>query len=252
MKKKGIALFLAIFLMYASLPITLAEGETIAELVVGTVDATADSEVTVPVTIRNCEMVDSLQFHLNYDSTALSVVRVTPGDTFPAEYCVTNVDEKNRIRAACISALGLTGEGTVLSVTFKVLTASGSAVTVTDAAATRVNADFQQSKAYLTFTDGGVTVASVALPAPVVTPWIAATPVPTPSPEPTPTPMGTPAVIENETIQTPAGDSAMTAGSPKTLLIVLIIVAVMLIAAALVIVLTEKRNQKKKRRKPGK
>ena len=57
-------------------------------------------------------------------------------------------------------------------------------MSVTSGIVTRVDADYNQSSAYVAIQDGGISAGSAALPAPAVTPWVPATPVPTPSPTP--------------------------------------------------------------------
>lgn len=168
-----------------------AETDKVVHLAVGSVDGAVGDEVEVPLLLSDCVGVDSLELDLNYDAAALSVAKVVPGDLFPVEYCVTNTDQPGVIHIACASALGLKGDGTLLSVRFQILTAAGSALAVTthlnEKELTFINADYQQFGAYLTLENGGVSVGGATVPAPLVTPWTPATPIPTPSPSPTPT-----------------------------------------------------------------
>ena len=179
-----------------AVPAARAEGDggeedKIVRLSVGSVSGEAGDLVDVPLLLSDCAGVDSLELDLNYDAAALSVVSVTPGDLFPAEYCVTNIDQAGVIHIACATALGLEGDGTLLSVRFQVLTAAGSALTVTthlnEKEITYIDADYNQFGAYLLLENGGVSVGGASVPAPLVTPWTPATPIPTPTPSPTPT-----------------------------------------------------------------
>jgi len=175
---------------------TRAEGESgetdrIVHLAVGSASGEVGDEVEIPLLLSDCAGGDSLELDLNYDSAALSVVKVVPGDLFPVEYCVTNADQPGVIHIACASALGLEGDGTLLTVRFQILTAAGSALTVTthlnEKELTYIDADYNQFGAYLTLENGGVNVGGASAPAPLVTPWTPATPIPTPTPSPTPT-----------------------------------------------------------------
>jgi len=165
-----------------------AEDEDSVRIQVDTVSADAGKQVDLTVQLSNCAGVDSAQFDLNYDSAALEFVSMTPGDLFAAQYTVINADEPGRIRVACASALGLSGAGTLLTLRFRLLTETGSAVTISNGIITRVDADYNQTPAFVAITDGGITLGTAPMPAPVVTPWVPATPVPSPSPASTPAP----------------------------------------------------------------
>jgi hypothetical protein len=158
--------------------------EEIVMIQVGTVSGENGKQIDLPVLLDNCTGVDSVQFDLNYDSAALEFVSMTPGDLFAAQYTVANSDIPGRVRIACASALGLSGPGTLLTLRFRLLSDAGSAVSVTSGIVTRVDADYNQSSAYVAIQDGGISAGTAALPAPAVTPWVPATPVPTPSPTP--------------------------------------------------------------------
>jgi hypothetical protein len=150
------------------------------------------AKVDVPVMLYDCEYVDSVEFNLNYDPDALSVISVTPGDLFPAEYCVSNVDTPGYISIACACRDGLAGSGTLLTVRFEILSETGSALTVTthksgehaEDVVSYIDNDYNQYFSYVAVENGSVTVGSAEAPEPLVTPWIPATPVPTPSPSP--------------------------------------------------------------------
>lgn len=257
MKKRVLAFAFALLLLLLSplaWEVARAE-ETLVALSAATVEGVSGEEVDVSLTLAECEAVDSLQFHLNYDATALKPVRVTAGSVFPAEYCVTNLAEPGRVRAACASAEGVSAEdsGTLMIITFSVLSGTGSALSFSDVVVTRVDSEYNQTRAYLSVTDGGVTVGGAALPAPVTTPWVAETPVPTPSPTPEPTPEPTPVVFADPTpapTVTPA-----PAATDRALLPYLIVgVFAVLATAAIVIILvsgskTSKRKRKRRKKK---
>lgn len=257
MTKRTRAPLLALLIMLAALApqSALAEDEAVV-LTIETADGASGGEVDVHIGMERCEAVDSLQFNLNYDAAALKAVRVTPGTVFPAEYCVTNIQEAGRVRAACVSALGLSAEdgGVMMTVTFRLLNATGSAVTFSDVAVTRVDAEYNQSQAYVQVENGGVTAGGAALPAPVTTPWIAPTPVPTPSPTPEPTQAPTAAVLAGETpAPAPAPEARDNPAERAMLPYIIAGVFAVLAAAAIVIVLISSgkniRRRKKRRKK---
>ena len=158
---------------------------------VDTVSGESGADVDVPVLLGNCVGVDSVQFDLNYDADALTLVSVTFGGLFSAsEY---NAAEAGRVRVACANALGLTQAGTLLTLRFTATGETGSAIAITNAIVTRVDANYVQSPALAAAENGGVTAGTAPLPEAKVTPWVPATPTPTPTPEPTPTNAPTPA-----------------------------------------------------------
>ena len=193
------ALLFAVLLPVSALAL---EGDEVVSIVVGSVSGENGDKIDVPVLLQNCTGVDSIQFDLNYDPAALSVVSITPGDLFLPEYVIYNADESGRIRIACADALGLKGDGTLLTIRFTALSNSGSALAVTNGIITRVDADYQQTNAYVSYENGGVSIGGEAVPAALVTPWVPETPVPTATPEPTPEP----AAAVSETSPTAAAE----------------------------------------------
>ena len=162
--------------------------EDVVRIQLDTVSGESGKQVDLSVQLSNCAGVDSAQFDINYDSAALEFVSMTPGDLFAAQYTVINADTPGRIRVACASALGLSGAGTLMTLHFRLLTDAGSAVTISNGIITRVDASYNQTTALIAITDGGITVGTAPLPAPVVTPWVPATPIPSPTSTPIPSP----------------------------------------------------------------
>ena len=175
------ALLLAVVFVF---PVHARAEEEVVSIQVGTVSGENGALVDLPLFLDNCTGVDSVQFDLNYDSAALQFVSMTPGDLFAAQYTIANSDVPGRVRVACASALGLGESGTLLTLRFRLLSEAGSAVSITSGIITRVDADYNQTKAYVAIQDGGISAGTAPLPAPAVTPWVPATPVPTPSPTP--------------------------------------------------------------------
>ncbi|MEZ4508581.1 MAG: cohesin domain-containing protein [Eubacteriales bacterium] len=195
--KRTIHVLLALLAVVClSLPAFAHAEEQIVTIRIGTSAGEVDGVADVPVLLDNCAGVDSVQFDINYDSAALAFVLVTPGDLFEAQYTVTNATEPGRIRVACAGALGLEGPGTLLTIRFRPITSAGSAVTITSGIVTFVDANYNQTEAYVAVENGGVSVNDTPLPEAAVTPWIPVTPVPTPSPIPSPTPEPTPMEAE--------------------------------------------------------
>ncbi len=208
------ALVLALCLIAPSA--ALADGEPVVLLTFGSATGEVGDEVDVPVLLSDCESVDSIQIDINYDPAALSVVSVTPGDLFPVEYCYANFAESGVVRVACACALGLEGDGTLLTIRFKILSETGSALTVTSRLAgsevTYIDADFNQYTAYLSIENGGVSVGAGTVPNPLVTPWAPVSPSPTPSPTPTATPEPTAAPTEQAATPAPEAPAPSASG----------------------------------------
>lgn len=224
----------ACFIFFLWLPAANAEGEV--ALTVDTA-ASADGQAVVCVHAANADRIDSLQFRVNYDPAVLRLTaEPQAGDWLGGALHAANTDTAGTVAFAFASAEGLSGEGTVLSLTFAVVGESGSAVTLTDVLASRVDEALGQQKAFVTVADGGVTVGDAPLPAPVVTPWPVETPTPTPEPTPEPTPTPTPTVVPSPTAapepQQPFGE----VGSAVQLVIGGILLAVLLVLFALLIV----------------
>ena len=224
----------------------LAEEQSVL-ISVPSVSGEKDAEVDVSVLLDRCAGVDSVQFDLNYDSAALEFVSMTPGDLFAAQYTVANMDAPGRVRVACASALGLQGAGTLLTLRFRLLTEAGSAVAITSGIATHVDADYNQSEAYIEVENGGVTVGTAALPAPAVTPWVPATPVPTPSPTPeaTATPEATQQPLQTQS--QPEAQATAPEGTPSIMslnpAIYIIGGGLIVVALALVVILIVRRRR---------
>ena len=250
MKRKAIiSLLLVMMIVFAGMSGALAENEV--TLSVDTVDAAANTEVEVAIHIGNAAAIDSIQFNLNYDATALEYVSLMPGRLFPAEYCIANPDLPNCIRVAAASAYGLSEDGVMLTITFKVLTATGSAITLSDVEISRVTDDYNQDFSndldfFMQTTDGGVTVGGMALPAPVATPWLA--PTPSPTPEPTPEPTAEP-TAEPAAEETPQPRASIFSNRNTTLRYLLIAVVVLFVTAIIIVVVSSVQQRKKRRKK---
>jgi hypothetical protein len=233
---------LALSVLFA-FPAQARAEEAVVMIQVGTVSGESGNQIDVPVLLDNCAGVDSVQFDLNYDSAALEFVSMTPGDLFAAQYTIANSDVPGRVRIACASALGLEGAGTLLTLRFRVLTDTGSAVSITSGIVTRVDADYNQTKSYVAVQDGGVTVGTASLPAPAVTPWVPATPVPTPSPTPVIT--STPEVTAAPESAAPVAETSAPIGISGLNPIVLYVGGgLLLVAVILVVVLLSRKGRK--------
>lgn len=225
--------------------------EQIVQLAVDVVSAEHDGETTVALSIANGNGVDSLECNLNYNAAAMTVTRVEPGDTFPAEYCITNTNEAGRVRLATACAFGLdNASGTVILLHCKLTGNAGSAITLSDVRATTVGAEYMQSRAYVGITDGGVTVGGGALPQSIVTPFIPETPVPPATFTPVPTDAPTPEIVETPVpaaadTPEPAPEQEKTSMLPYVLAGVIAI----LLAAGIVILLVSSSNKKKRKKK---
>lgn len=232
------ALLLCVLFVF---PVHARAEEEIVSIQVGTLSGENGALVDLPLLLDNCAGVDSVQFDLNYDSAALQFVSMTPGDLFPAQYTIANSDVPGRVRIACASALGLDGAGTLLTLRFRLLSETGSAVSITSGIVTRVDADYNQTKSYVAIQDGGIAAGTAPLPAPAVTPWVPATPVPTPSPTPEVTATPEASATPEEIAATPAATDAPAEGLSTN--VFYIGGGLLLIIVLLVVILFVRKNK---------
>ncbi len=252
---KRLLLVLSALLLTALFPIhALAlDGDETVTIQIGSASAENGATVDIPVSLQNSVSVDSIQFDLNYDSTALSVVSVTPGDLFLPEYVIYNADEPGRLRIACADKLGLTGDGTLLIVRFLALSNAGSALTATSGIITRVDADYNQTNAYIALESGGVSIGAGAVPEALVTPWIPETPVPTATPEPsaTPEPAEEAAIIVSSTPEAQlSAEPAKTDVEPIAYVVVGVLFALLIVLITVSVI--RRRNQAEVETQPKK
>lgn len=237
---------LLVSLLYAA-PLTAARAAGEVALTVDTAHAAAAGEqVALSVHAADALTVDSLQFRINYDAAALRLVdEPAVGEALAGGIAISNTETAGVVGFAFACADGLSADGTLVTLTFEVLSQTGSAVVLTDVLATTVDAARVQHKAYVTLQNGGVAVGEgAAVPEPVVTPWPVETPVPTPAPTPAPTatpiPSPTPAPV------LPPAPEGAPPGGYLLLLLGALLIAVL---TALLITLAVRRARARKRRK---
>lgn len=228
-------------------PLTAARAAGEVALTVDTAHAAAAGEqVALSVHAADALTVDSLQFRINYDAAALRLVdEPAVGEALAGGIAISNTETAGVVGFAFACADGLSADGTLVTLTFEVLSQTGSAVVLTDVLATTVDAARVQHKAYVTLQNGGVAVGEgAAVPEPVVTPWPVETPVPTPAPTPAPTatpiPSPTPAPV------LPPAPEGAPPGGYLLLLLGALLIAVL---TALLITLAVRRARARKRRK---
>lgn len=228
-------------------PLTAARAAGEVALTVDTAQAAAAGEqVALSVHAADALTVDSLQFRINYDAAALRLVdEPAVGEALAGGIAISNTETAGVVGFAFACADGLSADGTLVTLTFEVLSQTGSAVVLTDVLATTVDAARVQHKAYVTLQNGGVAVGEgAAVPEPVVTPWPVETPVPTPAPTPAPTatpiPSPTPAPV------LPPAPEGAPPGGYLLLLLGALLIAVL---TALLITLAVRRTRARKRRK---
>lgn len=228
-------------------PLTAARAAGEVALTVDTAQAAAAGEqVALSVHAADALTVDSLQFRINYDAAALRLVdEPAVGEALAGGIAISNTETAGVVGFAFACADGLSADGTLVTLTFEVLSQTGSAVVLTDVLATTVDAARMQHKAYVTLQNGGVAVGEgAAVPEPVVTPWPVETPVPTPAPTPAPTatpiPSPTPAPV------LPPAPEGAPLGGYLLLLLGALLIAVL---TALLITLAVRRARARKRRK---
>ena len=230
--------------------------DTTVRIYVSSASGEIGATVEVPVMLYDCEHVDSIEFNLNYDASALSVVSVTPGDLFPAEYCVSNSDTPGYISIACACRDGLEGSGTLLTVRFEILNETGSALTVTthksgeyaEDVISYIDDDYNQYFSYVAVENGSVSVGAAEAPEPLVTPWVPVTPVPTPSPTPEVTEVPVASVQSNETEVVTPEPATETRSIADVDPIAYIVVGALFVILIVLVVITV-ANQRKLRRR---
>lgn len=228
--------------LFPSLALAAEENESVT-IVIGEAAAQSGEKTDIAVYLEHSAGVDSIQFDLNYDPAALSVVSVTPGDLFLPEYVVYNADEPGRIRIACADALGLKGDGTLLTIRFAALSDTGSALIATSGIITRVDADYNQTVAYVSLEDGGVSVAQGAVPAALVTPWIPETPVPSPTPTPSPTPAPTMEALAQSSAEDQQETSPTQIAEPVDPIAYIVVAALVVLLILLITVSVVRRRR---------
>ena len=233
MKKVVIWVMAACLTIGAFAQRALAEDEVV--LAVDTVAGAAGETVDVTVNVSNALRLDSIQFRVNYDQQALHLVEAVPSElTQSSGILVTNTEVDGLVQVAFACAYGLEQNGSVLTLRFEVLTDTGSAVTISDVLATKVDAELSQYKVYLAITDGGVQVGEASLPESAATPWIPESP----TPEPTATPEVTDA--PPETIDIPITQTLKPGGAG---LYIVAGIAIVGLIVAIVLSLSKKRRQ---------
>lgn len=228
-------------------PLTAARAAGEVALTVDTAQAAAAGEqVALSVHAADALTVDSLQFRINYDAAALRLVdEPAVGEALAGGIAISNTETAGVVGFAFACADGLSADGTLVTLTFEVLSQTGSAVVLTDVLATTVDAARVQHKAYVTLQNGGVAVGEgAAVPEPVVTPWPVETPVPTPAPTPAPT--ATPIPSPTSAPVLPPAPEGAPPGGYLLLLLGALLIAVL---TALLITLAVRRARARKRRK---
>ena len=247
-----ICLLLAVIMLLICVSGAVAEGEVL--LSVDVIDAEVDAEVEVAINISNASSIDSIQCNLNYDPLALEYLSDMPGLLFQPEYCITNPDVPGCFRLAAASTYGLSADGVLLTITFKVLSDTGSAITLSDVEISRVKEDYTQDKTrdldfFMLTTDGGVSVDGKALPMPLATPWLAPTPPPTPEPTPEPTEEPASAVATASTEEKTQPSLPQSPSKQSMLKYILVVVIILFVIAIIVIVYSSVQKKKKRRRR---
>lgn len=96
-----------------------ARGQTL-EVSIGEHEAKAGATVTVPVTLSKADDVGALQADLAYDTNVLSVESVEPGPMIKGAMFDNETKQPGRIALGFATLEGVSGDGAVAQVTFKV------------------------------------------------------------------------------------------------------------------------------------
>lgn len=252
--KKLFALLLVVVLL--ACPMTVLAEEDSIDIAVATVQAAAGAEeATVAVKLSNCASMDSIQLRINYDETAMRLTAVDTHGILDSGLHVLNTEKVGLLILAFASAEGVRAdEGTLIELQFTLVNEAGSAVTVSEALATRYDAETGvQSKAYVTVQDGGVTFQEDGtLPEARITPWIPETPAPTPEPTPEPTevPIVVPdAAAEADVTAAPAEKAEKKTGGVPLFLIIPGLLAIALFALAAWLIISDRKKKREAERR---
>ena len=222
---------------------SLAEGEIGIGIEVA--DVAEDGKTTVALDLTSCLGMDSLQFNLNYDSTAFQYVTAEGGELLSDGLFVFNPDEPGVVRFAFACADGLKNDsGTAFTVILAPTNEFGSVLTITDVLATKYDSSTQeQTKAYITLQNNEEIIGEGS-PEARITPWIPETPTPAPTFTPEPTATAEPTVVpENETTETDIPEEPVKQDFRKYLPYVAIGLVVIIIVLIIVLIIRKKRDE---------
>ncbi len=220
-----------------------ASAEEPVQLAVEQGTGAAGDTVTLNVTIDQCAGVDSLEFRLNYDPQALTLLRVDGGELLAGGIYYSNIETKGLVRFAYAAKDGLTAGGVVLSLHFTLTSDKGSAVILTDALCSSVDADYvQRPDVYVTLINGGISEGGAPIPAPLVTPWVPRTPEPTPTPTPVPTDTPAPSVTPEPTL-IPSPEPAQSGAGDESPLPVLLAALAAIVLLTVIMLLLSRRSR---------
>ncbi|KPK20810.1 MAG: hypothetical protein AMJ70_07900 [Dehalococcoidia bacterium SG8_51_3] len=99
-----------------------------------------DKEAKIPINLEEASNVGSLQIEASYDATVLQVVQVEAGDLSKNALIESNLDNPGIIIIGIVDSSGISGSGSVVSITFDILEKdSASSLTIKNATAHDVN-----------------------------------------------------------------------------------------------------------------
>ena len=78
-------------------------------------------DISVPINVRNSENIGSIDIVLNYDSGALEITGVTPGDLAQNAMMEYNMDSPGRVNIGIIDTDGISGDGSMAIIGFIVI-----------------------------------------------------------------------------------------------------------------------------------
>lgn len=138
-----------------------------AEIAIGTASGTAGSTVTIPVNIKNvpAKGIGSFNFNIKYDTSALEVAEVKPGDVFGSNnsnFDYTVIDTTGLISFLFTSSNSgkdaITKPGDIINITFKIKSNAKKGAVKISHGTSGAFGDVELKKINPVFTEGEITV----------------------------------------------------------------------------------------------
>ena len=111
----------------------LATAAILAALVLVTSGCLESADLDLPIQIRGADDVGALGFELVYDELLLEAIGVTPDDFAKGPDAGFNIDIPGRVKVVIQNAPNINGDGTVVTIQFKLLWDSGTTDLVIEA-----------------------------------------------------------------------------------------------------------------------
>ena len=123
MLKHRSGLLLPVLLLFL-LPAQVAQARAVT-VAITTTEAPKNTEVTVPVQVRDCEGLSGLSFNLRYDPEVLQFVELTAGPLLQQGLLEHQLEEPGLLQVDLLPDQTITGDGELLTIRFRAAGAAG-------------------------------------------------------------------------------------------------------------------------------